>query len=290
MADDRETREGQDQEFKITVRDRRRVTSEGDIREVEDTEATTSATTGATTPSADEVAEQLEALDGGDSAAAEPGRPETTTDSGDMRTPTAAERRAERRRRRAEQAGQRSGAGNAAHLQDVDQGAADDAEDSPPNAEGEPPPVRDVYEYLLAVSSEMMIWALAGLGLVQNPYTRLVSTDMQQARFAIDTAERLLDSLDEADKLEEETAIAVTQSYIMQFASVAAQLLSQPPATQLAEISKIRFCIDVAQDFLERLQEHADSLDATQLVELRRALQELQLRFVQASGGGGLVG
>ena len=248
MADDRRDEE---QEHKITVRDRRRVTTEGELREVPE-------------PTAPEATDEAAPAASGprlvDDEAAAP---------------------------RAEQA--RPAAAEMPHLRDVS-GLAD-ADDDEPEDEGPAggdgmPQIRNVVDYLTHVTAEMSIWALSSLGLMPNPLTGLIAADMDQAEFAVESAEAMIRLL--AGKLDSQEQLGLTQSFIMQFASVAAQLLQQPPQVRLQQIQKIRFCIDASDRFLRLMgeSEQAGELAA----ELTRVLGELKLRFLQASGGGGIIG
>lgn len=236
---------------KVTVRDRRRVNVEGDLREVPTDEA----------------------------PAAPPPPPSAPQ-------PPPAE--APRKPRGGALGGVESARVNRqdARLREVPEVEAPEEEP----AGGEMPAINTVYDYVQAVASEMTIWSLAALGLMANPITRIVTTDMAQAQFAIDTADTLVASLAEQEQIDDETRAAIYQSFVIQFASVAAQLLNQPAQVRLAEIAKIRFCIDTADHFVQRMQEVEEVLDEAQLDEMKRLLSELRFRFVQASGGGGIVG
>ncbi|MBI5834138.1 MAG: hypothetical protein HZB16_17725 [Armatimonadetes bacterium] len=247
MSDDRRDDE---QEQKITVRDRRRVTTEGELREVPETPA--------------------------------PTEPEATPPaSGPRLVDDAPEPPKARRPERAPQA-------EMPHLRDVS-GAAEEeeAEDEAQQlgADGMPQ-IRNVVDYLTHVTAEMSIWALSSLGLMPNPLTGLIAADLDQAQFAVESAETLVRLL--GGKLAPEEHLGLTQSFIMQFASVAAQLLQQPPQVRLQQIQKVRFCIDAAERFLRLLSESEAAADLA--TELTRVLGELKLRFLQASGGGGIIG
>jgi hypothetical protein len=266
MADDE--RRGDEAEPKITVRDRRRVTAEGELRDVPPEPEST--------PAAPPAAPA--------EAAAAPPPPPRSADAPPRRE----------RPRPASPGGRSSALGGAdearvrrdrgGRLRDADAAAADAA--GPEGGEADMPPVRDIYDYLTAVTGEMTIWALAALGLVPNPLTRIVATNLDEALFAVDAAERLLELLGE--KLEAEEQVALTQNFIVQFASIAAQLLQQPPQVRLQEIQKIRFCIDTADRFLEKLMVLEG--ESPQTAELTRVVGELKLRFLQTSGGGGIIG
>lgn len=249
---------------RIRVRDRRRVTLEGEIREVEE-------------PPAFEFSE----------VSPEPSSPPRSE------PPVDAPRR-----------GRALGGAQAARVKKGDEERPPLREVGADEQPSEPSPsrrartqesdeerrVETVYEYVIAVASEMMVWSLASLGLVANPVTRIVTTDMAQAEFAIDTAIALIDTLLAKQRLAPDEIVAVHQSFVVQFASVAAQLLNQQPAQRLRDIAKIRFCIDTADRFVKHLQGLDDGTGAAQLSEMRRFMQELHLAFVQASGGGGIVG
>jgi len=262
MADDR--RHDEEQESKITVRDRRRVTTEGTLRDV---------------PSEPAAPEQ----------APPPPPPPPPASEAPATGPRPRPGLGQRPRPRtgalggAEEARARRDAARRLREVPAEESGADEAA-----AEGAMPPVRDVYDYVTAVASEMTIWSLSALGLVPNPITRIVATDMVQAQFAVNIAERLLDEL--ADKLDTEETVALNQAFIVQFASVAMQLLNQPAQVRLQEIAKVRFCIDTAESFLKRLAVWEGEVEGLQLREMQVAVNELKLRFLQASGGGGLVG
>ncbi|MCC7493772.1 MAG: hypothetical protein IT204_15560 [Fimbriimonadaceae bacterium] len=262
MPDDRR----EEEEFKITVRDRRRVNLEGELREVEDAPAPPP-------PPPPPPPEPPQA--------AEKPRPRTTT--------------------RAAGGGALGGADQARRSQQAQrlrEVVADDGEDAADDdaegaAGGQRAP-QNIYEYCQALTTEMMVWAIANLGLMAHPTTRLVTTDMAQAEFAIEAAQSLIDTLISEDKVDGQTVLAIYQSFIVQFGSVAAQLLQQPPQTRLAEIRKVRFCIDVAERFFERFRAEVAESEEAELQgaasELHAFVSQLRLAFVQASGGGGIVG
>lgn len=266
MSDDQGR--GDEQEPKITVRDRRRVSAEGTLREVP---------AGPEPTSPEPPVEQLPPP-----PPAEPEPPRQAAGGGRPRRSSAASGGG---LGGADEARVRRGPGP--RLREVS-----DAEDDKPAAdeapEGGAPGVKNVYEYIAAVTAEMTIWCLSALGLVPNPLTRIVATDLEQAKFSQLTAERLLDTLD--GSLPAEELGGLTQNFVMQFAGVAAQLLQQPPQVRLAEIQKIRFCIDAADVFLKRLADIELPPGVLQVGELSRLVAELKLRFLQASGGGGIVG
>jgi hypothetical protein len=254
MADD--DRRGDEQEPKITVRDRRRVTAEGNVREVpEEPKPQAPPPPPPPPPSArPEAPPPPRRRPGGSSALGG-----------------------------ADQARVRAGE-EARRLREVP--SESEPEGPPPGAE-EMPPVRDIYDYVAAVANEMTIWTLSALGLVANPLTRIVAVNLDQAEFAKRTAESLIELLGEV--MPPEDVIGLHQNFVVQFASVAAQLLQQPPQVRLAEIQKIRFCIDAADGFLNRLTALGDETE-TQASELTRLVGELKLRFLQASGGGSIIG
>lgn len=253
MADDRHDEE---QELKITVRDRRRVTTEGELRDIPD-EPTPAPTPPTPTDSAPAAAPPggLRLVEDEDEGAAAGGYGQPGDDD-EVEMPV---------------------------LRDLTEPEDDGPAEGAP---GEPPPIRNVTDYLAQVAIEMNLWALSALGLVGNPMTGLIATDMNEAAFAIDAAEGLLDIL--GDRLAPEQRMGLAQSFIIQFAQIAAQLLQQPPQIRLAQISAIRFSIDTAERFLKRLiAEEAPEQVTTQL---SAALRQLKLEFLQASGGGGIIG
>jgi hypothetical protein len=274
MADDR--RNGrEDEEPKITVRDRRRVDLTGELREVEADEPEPTA------PS--------EIIVKGKLADAPPPPP----------PPPAQEAAPPPRPRRGGALGGAEDARvNRGPLRDADAMAEDLPEGLEPGDDegegGERRQINNVYEYVQVLAGEMNIWSLSAMGLMANPMTGLVTTDMHQAAFAVEVADALIDTLAGADKIDVETIMALCQNMVVNYGSVAAQLLNQPPQTRLQELSKVRFCIDTAEMFSRKLQAlvEADGSDeeAARLAEIQRFLSELRLAFVQSSGGGGVVG
>lgn len=273
MADD-ERREGrgEDEEPKITVRDRRRVDVSGELREVEVEEP--------------KPTEPSEIIVKGKPAAAPPPPPAEAPPPADQ-APAARPRR--------------GGALGGAEEARVRRGPLRDADAAPePAAEaddeqgGERRQIQNVYEYIQVLTGEMNVWALSAMGLMANPMTGLVTTDMAQARFAVEVADALIDTLAGADRVEVETIMALCQNMCVQYGSVAAQLLNQPPQSRLQELSKVRFCIDTADQFSQKLQALVEAAgseeDHGRLAEIQRFLSELRLVFVQSSGGGGVVG
>ncbi len=256
MADDRDDPRQED-EFKVTVRDRRRINLEGELREVEE----------APQPAAP---------------------PEEPAPPAEPRPTPPTERSAPHR------GGALGGAQQARRNRGVPLREVPVEEPPAESAEGEGERrVRDVYEYVQALASELGVWSLASLGLMPHPATRIITVDMDQAAFALDAAEALLGSLVEHDRIDSELLAAVYQSFVIQFGGVAAQLMQQPTQSVLQELPKIRFCIDTADRFAALLTETtADAEEAIkgQVAEVTRFLKELRLAYVQASGGGGVVG
>ena len=275
MADDeRRDGRGEDDETKITVRDKRRVNLAGELREVEEEDP------GPAAPSEIIVKGKL-------TEHAPPPPP-----------PPPSEDAAPKPRR--------GGALGGAEEAQVRRGPLRDADAVDPQSEldlpgedddeegGERRQIRDVYEYVQVLAGEMNIWSLSAMGLMANPMTGLVTSDMAQAQFAVEVGESLIDTLASSDKVEAEAILALCQSMVVQYGSVAAQLLNQPPQTRIQELSKVRFCIDTAEHFSRKLQTlvEADGNedDQARLAEIQRFLSELRLAFVQSSGGGGVVG
>lgn len=248
----------------IVVRDRRRVTTEGDLREVEDDERRPTRTP--PPPPEPQAAAAAPAPSAEEPAA--PPRRERPAGSSALGGAEAAQARRERT------------------LQEVPPPTDEEQEEDGEERRR----IDNVYEYVQAVTSEMIIWSLAALGLVPNPLTQIVTTDLDQAHFAIATAEKLIEHLSERGAIDEESEIGLLQAFVVQFGSVAAQLLNQPPAQRLQEVAKIRFCIDTADQFVSKLEAMGDPVEATQLAELKRFLGELRMAFIQASGGGGIIG
>lgn len=286
MADQRQDGRRDEDEPKIVVRDRRRVNLEGEVREVEDA-----------APQPEPVAESAEPT------APEPTAPEP---SADVAEPTEEERIQQiraRRKARQEQA-KRGGGGSALggadqarvnrgpQLQDVDQGAA--AEEAGDEDEAGAPRINNVYEYAQVLSSELMMWALASLGFMPQPGSGIVTTDQDQAGFALDAADSLLDTLLDHDDEHLDRVRAVTQSFVIQFGSIAAELLQQPPQSRLQDMSNIRFCIDAADRFAQKFEAlteaQPESEEATQIAQIKQFVGQLRLAYVQASGGGGIIG
>ncbi|HAZ64409.1 MAG TPA: hypothetical protein DCZ72_12490 [Armatimonadetes bacterium] len=253
MADDRHDEE---QELKITVRDRRRVTTEGELRDIPDEPAPAPAPADSAPVDAQGGLRLVEDEDEGLEAGLETGGYGQPGDDDEVEMPV---------------------------LRDLTEPEDDGPAEGAP---GEPPPIRNVTDYLAQVTVEMNLWALSALGLVGNPMTGLIATDMNEAAFAIDAAEGLLDLL--GDRLAPEQRMGLAQSFIIQFAQIAAQLLQQPPQVRLAQISAIRFSIDTAERFLKRLV--AEEAPEQVTSQLSAALRQLKLEFLQASGGGGIIG
>ncbi len=274
MADDeRRDGRGEDEEPKITVRDRRRVDLTGELGR--------SKPTSLNRPCLGDHRQGQAGL-----GAAPPPPPPSAEEAAPRPKP------------------RRGGALGGAEEARVRRGPLRDADAAPaglptdPEAEegegGERPQIRDVYGYVQVLAGEMNIWSLSAMGLMANPMTGLVTTDMAQAQFAVEVADALIDTLAGSDKTEIETILALCQNMVVQYGSVAAQLLNQPPQTRLQELSKVRFCIDTAERFSHKLQAlveaDGDDEEVARLAEIQRFLSELRLAFVQSSGGGGVVG
>ncbi len=271
MADDARR---EDEEFKITVRDRRRVTAEGELRQVEEPDGGPAAPPRPAPPPPVAAVPPPE-------PAPQPAPPPRREPPPERPARGSALGGAEQARVRAEEPRLME-----VPLEDV---LEEDDEDYP-GEPGEPRQPRDLYEYTQMIALGMIEWAVSATGLTPNPLTRIVTVDMEQAEFGIEAAERLYGLLVETGKMSTDQRIGFCQSYVINFGQLAAQLLQQPPGVRLQEMGKVRFCIDTADQFMQKLRQIPDAGEKAQIQELGAFLSEVRLHYVQLSGGGGIVG
>ena len=265
MADDRRgyDEEREEEEGKIVVHDRRRVTMDGEIRHVEEE---------APKPAAPEPAPQPEPKPEPTSAAPDRGGRTMSTPPRRGATPTPEPT-------------------SRPQLREVppepeDQAPAPDEEAEEAGEEDGARKPKDVTEVVIQMTQQMMIWSFVGLGIAENPITGLVATDIDKARFAVETEISLLSVL--MGQIEPERVEAMRCNLALNYASVAAQLMRQETQAQLANLQEMRFCIDTADTLIKPVVETgAQSQHAQQVVQVIAAVK---LQFVQLTGGGGVIG